>query len=261
MNTYLQLILPSLVLPLMLSAIWLAISRRYRTLLRVMPLIWLPSCFWLAGWPKLLPQEAIDWLWLLVILSMGVQIGLSQRLRLAVLVQAGLLGLTLIILTWPVLKYQPSIGLAMELVAVLLAGSVLFFSARANRATTPSLALALSSGGLALVTALGGSVLVGQLAGALASVLGAFALYELYKRFTAKAVSNLQLTPMIQVYLALLLIARVYADIPLGSAVLLLMAPLVGLLSGARYAAIGSVVSVIAALTWLLLTADASSYY
>lgn len=261
MNTYLELILPSLVLPLMLSALWLAISRRYHALLWVVPVIWIPSCFWLVGWPKLLPQEANDWLWLLAILSMGLQIGLSQRPRSAAMMQTGLLGLALIVMTWPVLRHQSGIGITMELVALLLGGSALFTGAKANHAATPSLALAFSSGGLALVTALGGSVLVGQLAGALASVLGAFALYELFKRFSTQGLSLSQLTPIIQIYLALLLVARVYAEIPLGSAALLLTAPLIGLLPSGRFTALGSAASGAAALVYLLITSDSSSYY
>ena len=111
------------------------------------------------------------------------------------------------------------------------------------------------------MTALDGSLLVGQLAIALASVTGAFALIELYKRLSTSAVGLAQLVPLVQVYLALLLIARVYAEIPLASSTLLLAAPLLGLLPRSRFAVLGSVASVAGALAWVLLTADSSSYY
>lgn len=255
-----QLILPSLVVPFGLSVLLFILCRQYRLLQWSLPLIWLPSCIWLVGWPEL-PQEASDWLWLLVILSTGLNIALKQRPSQAALAQTVLLGLALIAMTWPVIIHQPGLGIALELFTLLCVAIIFFFSVDSNGAATPSLSLAISSIGLALVTALGGSVLVGQLAGALASVVGAFALYEIYHRFTKQSINLVHVTPAIHIYFALLLIARVYAEIPIFSALMLLIAPLIGLMKSSRYAPLGSAVSVIIALTWLLTTADSSSYY
>lgn len=260
MNMYLELILPGLVIPFGLSVFLFSMARRYPMLLWGLPLIWLPSYIWMIGWP-VLPQEANEWLWLLVVLSTGINFGLKQRPQQAALAQISLLGLALIAITWPVLIHQPGLVLALELLAVLCAAVIFFFNASFSLAATPSLALAISSAGLALVTALGGSVLVGQLAGALASILGAYALYEVYRRFAEQSTGVIQLAPVVQVYFALLLIARVYAEIPLFSALMLLIAPLIGLMRGSRYAALGSAVMVAIAFTWLLTTADSSSYY
>jgi len=260
MNMYLGLIIPSLILPFGLSVLLFFMTRRYRMLLWSLPLIWLPSCIWIVGWPAL-PQAANDWLWLLVILSTVMNIGLKQRPRQAAMAQIGLLGLALIAMSWPVLIHQPGLGIVLELLALFCAAVIFFFSAGFNRAAAPSLALAISAAGLALVTALGGSVLVGQLAGALAAILGAFALYEVYRRFTEQSASVIQLTPVVKVYFALLLIARVYAEIPEFSALMLLIAPLTGLMWGSRYAVLASAAFVATAFTWLLTTADSSSYY
>ena len=261
MNPYLELILPSLVLPFILSLIWLSLSRRYPVFRWLLPIIWLPSCFWLVGWPKAIPQEANEWLWWLLILSMGLQALWLTRPRLTAWMQTSLLGLALILLAWPVLRYQPSLSLVLELIVVLLTAVTLFFRAESNHTTMPVVALTISSAGLAFITVLGGSVLVGQLAGALASVLGAFALYECYRRWTKQGATPMQLVPVIQIYLALLLIARIYAEIPLGSASLLLLAPLTGFLLASRFAVFGSIASTVAAFGWLLLTTDSSSYY
>lgn len=261
MNPFLELILPTLVVPLMLSVAGFTLSHRYPTLRWLLPILWLPSYFWLIGWPTRVPQEANEWLWVLLILSLAVQTLWLARPHLVASIQTGLLGLALIALAWPVLRYQPELNIVLELLAVLCVGALMFFAAKRHRVATPALTLTISSIGLALVTALGGSVLVGQLVGALASVLGAFALYELYRRLTTPALSLSQLAPLIQIYLALLVIARVYAEIPLVSAFLLLISPLIALLSAHRYAVAGSVASAAAALAWLLLTADASSYY
>jgi len=261
MNTLVQLIVPSLLLPLLLSAVLFGLSRRYPSLLWGLVLIWLPSYFWLVGWPKLIPEEANDWLWLLVIFSMGLTIAFMKLKRISALMQTGLLGLVLIVLAWPVLRYQLALGIVEELTAALFAGVIIFSGTVANRAATPALTLSISSGGLALVTALGGSLLIGQLAGALASVVIVFAVFELYRCLTAQSIPLIALTPVIQLYLALLVIARVYAEIPFLSAVLLLAAPMFGLLLRGRFTIIGTSVSVAAALAWLLFTADSSSYY
>lgn len=260
MNMYLELILPGLVIPFGLSVLLFIMIRRYPVLQWSLPLIWLPSYIWMIGWP-VLPQEANEWLWVLIVLSTGMNIGLRQRPQQSALAQSGLLGLAIIAISWPVLVHQPDPGLALDLLALLLVAVILFFKASFSPAATPSLSLAISSAGLALVTALGGSVLVGQLAGALASILGAFALYEVYRRLALQGIGTIRLVPVMQVYFALLLIARVYAEIPVFSAVMLLIAPLIGLTRGSRYAALGSAAFVAIALTWLMATADSSSYY
>ncbi|NOX76592.1 MAG: hypothetical protein GXP17_08290 [Gammaproteobacteria bacterium] len=266
MNTNLQLILPSLVLPLGLSMLWAGFSRHYSWLLWGQPLLWLPAYFWiLGGEVPLLPEEASHWLWLLVLSSMLLLLGKPADSRpyfqWPSMAQIILLAVAIVILSRPVLQYELSLALGLELLLMLGVGAVLLVTISVNRAATPALTLAVSSSGLALVTALGGSVLVGQLAGALASVLGVFAVGEIYTRFGGRKLSQRQLVPVLQVYLALLLIARVYAEIPLPSMMLLLAAPLLGWLIRGRFAVIGSAVASIAALVWLLTTADNSSYY
>jgi hypothetical protein len=261
MSLHLQLLLPSLVLPLLLSGALYGLSRRDPRLAGALPLIWLPSVFWLVGWPKLVPEQTSDWLWHLAVVSAGLSLGVSQRPRASAWAQTGLMALVLVVMIWPVLRYQPSRGLAFELAAVLAGAVVVLFNAARNPSAAPALALAVSAGGLGVVTALDGSLLVGQLAVALASVCGVFALVELYERLAPGTVGVAELIPLAQVYLALLLIARVYAEIPLASSALLLMAPVVGSVPGSRFAVLGSVASVGGALGWVLLTADAPSYY
>ncbi len=262
MNTFQQLVLPSLVLPLALSAAGLLLTRQHPAWQWVLPLIWLPAGFWLTDGAALRPQEANDWLWLLLLTSLVLQVSTSRFLPpKAAWPQTALLSVALILLSWPVLTHQPDYSLVAELFAVLLAGAVILHTCKAEAASAPALTLAASSGGLALVTALGGSLLIGQLAAALAASLGAFALYELYLRLTSPSVGTTHFIPLLQVYLALLVIARLYAGIPLVSAALLLAAPALGLFSQNRFAAVGSTLCATTALLWLLFTADASSYY
>ena len=259
MNTFFPLIMPSLILPLGLSVIWLVLSRKYPIWRWLVPLIWLPACFWLIGLPDGLPREAMDWLTPILLLSLLLQFSLRQHHNLIGPAQAGLLLIALVLLSWPVLRHEADTALLLELLAVLLAGGISFLSSHSSSA--PALSLATGGAALALVTALGGSLLVGQLSGALASTLGAFALYELARRLQAPAIVRVQLHPLLQIYLALLVIARIYAGIPLASAALLLIAPFVGLGWQNRFAPAGSAIAALAAIGWLLLTGDDSSYY
>ena len=261
MSVLLQLMLPSLVVPILLSAILFVAARRYPALKWNLPIIWLPSYFWLVGWPEGIPQEANDWLWLLVVISLTFSLGFVRHPRKAGVAQACLWGVTLMVFAWPVLSYQPELGIVIELVVLLLVGGSLFLGITYRDTITPTLVLATCAGGLAWVTSLGGSVLVGQLAGALASVLAVFAVYEWDRGITKLSATSSVLMPLVQTYFALLLIARVFAGIPLISAVLLMMAPLVGLLLPGRFAFLATITNVSLALAWLLMTADSSSYY
>jgi len=261
METLLQMILPSAVLPLFLSAVLWWLSKRYAITLWGLPLIWLPSYVWLTGWPSIIPSEANDWLWILVIISVLINTVTRPRYSLITSLQTMLLALAAVAVAWPVLQYQFNLMLVTELLIVIVAGFILLRVAATGQATSPALSLAISSGGMGLVVALGGSLLIGQLAGALAAVLAAFALHEVLSKFQNSMTSLFNLIPMLQLYFAILVIARIFADIPLGPSVLLLVAPLAGLLPAVRYASAFSAVSVIASISWLLLTADASSYY
>ena len=261
MEALLQLILPSAVLPLFLSAVLWCLGRRYVISLWGLPLIWLPSYVWLMGWPSIIPREANDWLWMLAIISVLINTVFKSRLALIAILQTMLMVLVLAAIAWPVLQYQFNIMLVGEIFIVMAAGFILFRNSATGQATSPALSLAISSGGMGLVVALGGSLLIGQLAGALAAVLGAFAVYETVCKFQQSSTSLISLIPVMQLYLAILVIARIFAEIPLGPSVLLLVALLAGLLPVVRYASAFSAVSVIASISWLLLTADASSYY
>lgn len=262
MEALLQMILPSAVLPLCLSTVLWWLNRRHAIALWGLPAIWLPSYVWLSGWPSIIPGQASDWLWLLAVISALITSLIRSRNAMIVVLQTLLLALVLLAIAWPVLQYQFELMLLVELIAVMAAGYLLFHAASSGQAANPAMSMAISSGGMALVIALGGSLLIGQLAGALASVLAAFALYEIINKFQQSATSPSSLIPVMQLYLAILVIARIFAEIPLGPSALLLAAPLAGLLPAARYAFALGAVCVIASLSWLLLTAaDSSGYY
>jgi len=261
MEALIQMILPSVVLPLLLSALLWWVSRYYSVALWTLPLIWLPSLIWLIGWPSLVPAEANEWLMLLVIIATLINFMYKSKPRVLFASQTFLLLLAVIAIAWPVMKYQFDMTLAIELLVVIIVAVVLYRFSVVNLATTPTLSMAISSGGMGIVVALGGSILVGQLAGSLASVLAVFAIAEVIRKRQQSSLGTLKLIPVMQIYLAILVIARIFAEIPAGPSALLLVAPLVGLIPATRYASAFSAVSVTAAISWLLLTADSSSYY
>ena len=261
METLIQMILPSTVLPILLSAIVWRLDKRKPIALWALPLIWLASFVWLIGWPSIIPAEANQWLYPLALCSVLISLYIKFSNNLVTVLQTLLLVLGLIGIIWPVLQYQFSWMLVLELLVVMIIGCLLFYFSAKPHAKTPALTMFVSSGGMGLVVALGGSLLIGQLAGALASILISFAVVELMTKLQKPAANLSSFVPVIQLYLGILVIARIFAEIPLGPSALLLIAPLVGLISSKRYAFVISVVSVIAALSWLLLAADSSSYY
>lgn len=261
METLLQMILPAALLPALLSGLALWLNQKNGVAPWVIALIWLPSCVWLVGMPALIPEEASHWLLPLVIFSVLIAALLKSQVKQQVLLQIILLLLILVAVAWPVLNYQFSWMLLVELLAVILVTSLLYFFSAKNQQTMPALTMAISSGGMGLVIALGGSLLIGQLAGALASVLFAFVLLELINRLNKSVVTMMELLPLMQLYLVILVIARVFAEIELLPSVMLLLAPLAAVVINKRYAFVASAVCIGVAVLWLLMTADSSGYY
>jgi hypothetical protein len=259
MEILLSMILPGVLLPLILSTLCCWLILRYPEIQWSVALIWLPSYVWLSGVPTMPPSEAIDWLWLLAITSVLLSFKFKSRLFILVILQTMLLALMLIIVAWPVLQYQLSMMLLFELCVVFVTAGIIYYVM--DKSSTPVLSMTISSGGLGLAVALGGSLLIGQLAGALAATLGVFAIHELVNKCHRPTINSPSLMPVIQLYLVILVIARIFADISLGVASLLLAAPLLGLIPTTRYAVAFSAAAVITAISWLVLTADFSGYY
>jgi len=258
MDMRLLVVFQTLALPLALSFVLLCLTPRsdWQNTLGLL-LIWLPSYAWIIGLPSVPPLEAVDWLWLLgLMMTMTPIINRPFRRQ---MVQTFVLLMGLVALTWPVLRYQLTVVLSIELIITGAAGGVLLH--RLNRAppASPALTMATSAGGLAVASALAGSLLIGQLAAALAAVTGGFALYELIKRSRETRFSMQQTALTWVIYLGLLTIARVYAELPLGPAVLLGASPLTGLLLPWRYGWFTSLLLAGIALAWIVLNNSTTS--
>lgn len=268
METLLQILLPSVIMPVVLSVMAWKLIHHFPTMQWSLPLIWLPSYIWINGIPSSFFGEAKDWLWLLLGLSILLNVFFKPRLVILILLQTLLLILLLIIIAWPVLQYQFSTMLVIEISTVSIAAAVIFyFIGKINTHTprsllSPILSLAISSGGLGLIITLAGSLLIGQLAGVMASILfSMFILMGLTFKSSNLAINFNNFVPIIQLYYAILVIARIYVDLPVGITILLLLAPLLGLIPKLRYSYIYSAIAVAFAISWLMLIADSSSYY
>ncbi len=267
METVLQIILPSVILPLVLSVIVWWLIQRSPLIQWYLPLIWLPSYVWISGIPLFPPSEAKDWLWVFLSLSILVNLLFKSRLTILIKLQTLLLALMLVVIAWPVVRYQFNIMLLVEIIVVLINSyTTLYFIGKTSAATLTSLpslllSITISSAGLGLVVSLAGSLLIGQLAGALAASLGVFTVIEFAYRSRQQVIRSTSVIPIIQLYFAILVIARIYVELPLGIALFLLLAPLVGLIPKLRYSYIYSAIAVICASSWLMLTTDSSSYY
>jgi len=253
-----QLLLQTIILPLLLSfAVYKTAPQNARWQTAGLFFAWLPACFWILNLPALPPAEAVDWLWLAGLVFVAIQYLPAHYQKAG---QLAVFILALLLISWPVLQYELSAGLIAELLLMLLAAAVLVIARPSPPA--PALILSMSATALALCTALAGSLLVAQLAGALAAATGAFAIAELIKRLSSSRLQTSTLLPLALLYLLLLAIARLYAGMPAGPALLLLLAPLSLHLKN-RAAPGLTLLTIVAAAGWLLLLLlqDSNSYY
>jgi hypothetical protein len=263
MNSTLQIILPSFILPALFSFSLLGITLKSNYIYRVLAIVWLPSYFWINGGPNFLSIATNDWLWAVALLSI-VSIALFRQQKYSGIAQSVILLAALIALAWP-LQHLFNTEFMMSLIFVFIAGSLIFYLPRERR-VMPVTNLAVSSTGLGVVAALTGSLLVGQLAIALASLISAFSIKELVNQYgkqkkQASIINTLSLEPFILLYVLLLVIARVYTDLAIAPFMLLLLAPIAGMFIRWRLSPFTSAVFVFSALVWLLLNSDSSSYY
>ena len=251
-----QLLLQTIILPLLLSfAVYKTVPQNTRWQAAGLFFAWLPACFWILNIPALPPAEAVDWLWLAGLVFVAIQY-LPAHYRKAS--QLAVFILSLLIISWPVLQYELSPGLIAELLLMLLVAAMLV--TRGTSSSSPALIISMSATALALCTALAGSLLIAQLAGALAAAAGVFAIAELGKRLTSSHLQTSTLLPLALLYLLLLAITRLYAEMPTGPALLLLVAPLSLRLKN-RAAPGLTLLAIMAAAGWLLLLQESNSYY
>ncbi len=191
---------------------------------------WLAAQIAIVG-VALPPVQASDWLAVLV--AAAVLGGLVEALRrppawmrwswraALSLALPALLALPLWRSSWSSLEALAVIGAAA--IGVFGAWSLLEAQARRRAGAAMPLLLAVLAGGSALVLALSGSASLGQLGGALAAAVGAALVIALLQ--PRLSLAHGAIGPLVIALAGLWLNGTFYADVPIGSLVLLFVAP------------------------------------
>ncbi len=220
----------SLLLPLVFSAIILYFSSsKRRTQAFLVLFSWASIYFWTKGALNLIPGEALDWIWVLI--AVNAIFILSAPQQLLPLLCSLLFGVFLFIFSWPILSYQNELTVWFELVFFETVVAIVFYKIKSKPYGLPAIHFATSALALAIVSILSGSLLIGQLALSLVALTGIFSFYEIIQTPTKHSLYKSTQLMLLSLYFSLVIIGRLYVEIPMGSTVLLVLAPLSSLLS------------------------------
>lgn len=230
MNLPVSIVLQSVALPLVLSVAGLVLARRRNLDAAILLAAWWLAYLWMAGLPDWPPIKALDWAGLLAALSVAMTWRISGRRSL--LGQALLFAVAPFVLGWPLIVHQPTVGLVVELAEMAAIGALTVMMVSKSTARHHAPAFMVGAVGLAIAATLAGSLLIGELAAALASCLGGCVLYDIVRRRKNPRddSSVWHMVPVAFLFLALLVNARLYADLPLIVLGCLQIVPLIALL-------------------------------
>lgn len=216
------------VAPLLLSLLYLLICKKLKVSVHIqsscLPLIWVINYLWITNLPSFPPKQAIDWLWITVIAAICIECiskG-SQIYRFKNSALATLLIFVSIKVSWPVLTYAANWNshwiIWLEfLITIACFSALVIFKPKETHATTP-IAFSVISGLVGIASIVSGSLLIGLLGISFGAVHFLFSFTALTRvPVTISGVS-------IVLAFCLLLISRTYANIPLFTALLILLA-------------------------------------
>lgn len=237
------LALQAIILPGIFSLLAQLFCRRYQQFGHLQaPLMiigWLIAYAWIVSGPNFPPRQASDWLGLAALFSvLPIAIATLPKKIVQGLV-ISIIGAGMLIAAWPVLSFDATIKthaliwLEMTLYIGLLS-LVVFKDKYAQQLSQPLFNYALSTATLGIITILSGSLLLGLLAIALAFAHAWPALMDLKNTvLIAPHSSPLHFNALpYAIALFLLMMARIYAEIPASSALLLIVSSLLTLLYG-----------------------------
>ncbi|VAW60888.1 hypothetical protein MNBD_GAMMA11-2800 [hydrothermal vent metagenome] len=251
-----QILLQTLVVPFFISVI----AFRYldeRHALAGMVVAWLVSYFWILGKVPFVPQTAEELLWIF----MGVAV-LSRYFLQKNTFQYSLMGMFLAAIaaiSWPVLSYEITVQFVLEMLLFVAAGSVVVvFKCRSDR---PALLVVMGFTVLSLISALSGSLLIGQLAGSVSGVSAIYVLPEIRRYFRQKQMQDKTFSVLMLLYLLILYIARVFAEVELYVVIALMTAGLFGLFARKNTLLILTALMYIVSVAIMYSLGSDSSYY
>lgn len=259
----LLLITQTLLLPLTLSFV-LFYKKENQTLFSTLSflLIWLLSYFWIMGLSVLTPIEALDWLWLSSITILVVN-QIKYFLWKQILTVFFFIT-SLIIYSWPIIQYKLEISILFEIFLFTLIVMVIIFHPNLNSERTsnkPAIIICIGSSSLAISVGLSGSIIIAQLVAVLSATLAGFVFIEICKNNNESQFNSTKIILSLNIYLALLFIGSVYAELPLAIIVLLAISPLTIVLIPKRFNWIVSLLLSIGAVLWILFTSDVQEFY
>jgi hypothetical protein len=212
MNLLVSMVLQSVALPLVLSVAGLALVQRRGFDAAILLLAWWLAYLWMTGLPDWPPIKALDWIGLLTAISVAMSWRISGRSLLWG--QASLFAAAPFVLGWPLIVYQPTTSLVVELAGMAAMSALTVVVIAKSSTRHHGSVFLISAAGLAVAATLAGSLLIGELAAALASCLGGWLLYDIVRRRKnpGDGSSVWYLLPVALLFLALLISTQLYAD-------------------------------------------------
>jgi len=258
-NVQILIVSQSLLVPLLLSMV---LFYRPVTLLWFQSaglfLAWIFVYLWIRGGVPLIPDEALDWLWVITLLITLASLSRTQ-VRCAVLSSIIFIG-GLIAYSWPVLREQISLLLVVEIILFSIAALLLLSRTTVHQPVKPALLMSINIGMLAVTVGLAGSLLIAQLAGAVAALLGVLVVRELTGHARKVQLNVSQWRMLITLYLGFLFISLIYVELHIVPTLLLLISPLLGVFAVSKYGWLINMLMGKMAMLWVLMRTSQTGY-
>jgi hypothetical protein len=251
-----QILMQTLLLPFFVSAVGYKLLPA-RFVISGILLAWLASYSWMQGQFPLVPEGPVEQLWIFI--SLAVIGGFFIEKKSYVIFLIALYCAGLLLFSWPILAYEIKLAFVLELAGFVIAGVALVYFKTDN--TRPALTSVLNFTCLGFVVAITGSLLIGQISISLAAAMGIYGIFELKNKLKIAEIKHDSLRMFGLMFLLLLFIARVYAEIDLYVTMLLVVASMVGFYSSKYATFILAAVIYLAAIVFIFINASASSYY
>lgn len=235
-----SLLLVSLFIPIFVTVIILYVSDRLLhlkpSLSSILFIAWLPLYIWIMQYPNILPKQALDWVWVYILISsiyVNHKTDDDARINVTAIYQSIIFILIGYLVLKPIISYNASIAshwyiwlenlmLGLLSVYIFIKLSIDKYTQEKSQLLHVNIHLWLISGSIGLTVFLTGSLLIGELLFTLSSI---FLLLSFYCKFQSNVPMNVNKNTLPALYgliLLLLLISRAYVEINLINMVLLI---------------------------------------
>lgn len=250
----LQILIQTLLLPFFISAIaYKYLSEKYSVF--VILIAWLVAFFWVQGLPGI-SESPVDQVW--VYLCVAVVARLFFQLKQQQVLLTTVYIFSLLFSSLPIFKYEVSLSFLIELAVFVVAGLLMIWVKTNNNKPASTLVFSLLFSGLLI--ALTASISIASMGISLAAALGVYAVIEIKSRFKEQPL-NVQYLPLFGfMYLLILFVARVYAELDITITLLLIVVMLWAFFSSKKTNLMMSGVFYPAAIVFILVNDSVSLY-